>query len=81
MPTDGSFNPAGTYVPQNKDSVDLPLSHNHDVAFGAPRAGGPAHMSKLPVFGTPTADGKFTSVSIDGQVVYTEDHPTRFPQT
>ena len=75
---DGTHQPTATYVEQeNHGMQERPA--NYRVQHGGSLYQGlsPLH---LPVFGTPTKNGKFTEVIVEGQVVYSEDHPGRQPQ-
>lgn len=75
MYLDGTYNPAGRYIEEENHGmapVQEPFRAKQYQGFS------PLHP---PVFGTPTADGKFTKVIVNGETVYTEDHPLRQPQT
>lgn len=75
MDLNGNFNPAARYV-EDENHGSAPIQE----PFRAKQyqALSPLHP---PVFGTPTKNGKFTEVIVNGETVYTEDHPMRQPQT
>lgn len=80
MSLDGSFNPAATYTEAIKPASIHEVVTPYRVQHGGELY---AHLSplKTKTFGLPTADGKFTKVVVNGETVYSEDHPNRYPGT
>lgn len=78
MVLDGTTTPTGVYVEQiNRPGFDQRTNPFHVTHDASPRYGLFNSGRNLPVFGKPTANGKFTEVIIDGVTVYTENSPAR----
>lgn len=77
MGTDGTFNPAATYVEALYNDGNI-VSVPHRVTGSSNPVGVTSKMISK-TYGVPTANGKFTEVEQGGDVVYTESHPNRFP--
>lgn len=75
MDLNGNFNPAARYI-EDENHGSSPVQE----PFRAKQYQSLSPLSP-PVFGTPTTDGKFTKVIVNGEAIYSEDHPLRQPQT